>query len=172
VSLVNIYLPDGSTRQFEEGATILDVAKNISPGLAKSAIAGKINGNLIDLDEKVFEGCRVEILTDRSVEGVDVIRHSTAHLMAMAIQEVFPGTQITIGPVVENQFYYDVYPLPGTKISANDFLVIEQKMQEIAEKNLPVVKKVVSRAEAIQYFESLGENLRLKLLIVYPKAKI
>jgi threonyl-tRNA synthetase len=171
VSVLNVSLPDGSVRQLEAGSTIYDVAKSIGPGLAKSAVAGKINGKLVDLDEKVADGCKVEILTDRSAEGVDVIRHSTAHLMAMAIQEVFPGTQITIGPVVENQFYYDVYPKPGTKISANDFAAIEKKMTEIAEKNLPVIKKVVSRKEAVQYFTGLGEKFKVEIVNALPEGE-
>ena len=92
--MLNVSLPDGSVRQLETGSTVFDVAKSIGSGLAKSAVAGKINGKPVDLDEKVIDGCKVEILTDRSAEGVDVIRHSTAHLMAMAIQEVFPGTPL------------------------------------------------------------------------------
>ncbi|MES2616199.1 MAG: threonine--tRNA ligase [Bdellovibrionota bacterium] len=171
MSLLNIYLPDGSVRQLEDGSTVFDVAKSIGSGLAKSSVAGKINGKLVDLDEKITQGCKVEILTDRSAEGVDVIRHSTAHLMAMAVQEVFPGTQITIGPVVENQFYYDVYPKPGTKISANDFPVIEKKMAEIVEKNLPVVKKIVSRQEAANYFASLGEKFKVEIVEGLPEGE-
>lgn len=171
MSLVNIYLPDGSVRQLEEGSTVLEVAKSISPGLAKSAIAGKINGNLVDLSEPLLDGCKVEILTEKSPEGVDIIRHSTAHLMAMAIQEVFPGTQITIGPVVENQFYYDVYPKPGTKISVHDFAIIEKKMHEIAEKNLPIVKKVLSRQDAVNYFEGLGEKFKVEIVNSLPEGE-
>lgn len=169
--MINVYLPDGSARQLETGATVFDVAKSIGPGLAKSAVAGKINGKAVDLDEKLVDGCKVEILTDRSIEGVDVIRHSSAHLMAMAIQELFPGTQITIGPVVENQFYYDVYPKPGTKISANDFPVIEKKMAVIAEKNIPVVKKVVSRKEAADYFSGLGEKFKVEIVNGLPEGE-
>lgn len=171
MSGVDVHLPDGSTRQMEEGATLFDVAKSIGPGLAKSAVAGKIDGQCVDLDTKVTNQCQVEILTDRSAEGVDIIRHSTAHLMAMAIQELFPGTQITIGPVVENQFYYDVYPKLGTKISANDFALIEKKMQEIVEKNLPVQKKVVTRKEAIDYFTHLGEKFKVEIVESLPEGE-
>ncbi len=163
-----MHLPDASVRQLEPGSTVFDVAKSIGSGLAKSAVAGKINGKLVDLDEKLIDGCKIEILTERSAEGLDVIRHSTAHLMAMAIQEVFPGTQITIGPVVENQFYYDVYPKPGTKISANDFPAIEKKMLEISEKNIPVVKKVLSRPEAEAYFSELGEKFKVEIVHSLP----
>ena len=171
MSLINIHLPDGSVRQLPPESTILDVAKSIGPGLAKSAVAGKINGKPVDVDEKVFDGCKIEILTDRSPEGVEVIRHSTAHLMAMAIQDLFPGTQITIGPVVENQFYYDIYPKPGTKIGSNDFPAIEKKMLEIVEKNLPIVKKVLPRAEAKNYFEKLGEKFKVEIVEGLPEGE-
>lgn len=171
MSSVNISLPDGSSRSLPSGSTLLDVAKSISSGLAKSAVAGKINGKLIDLDSLVAEGCKVEIVLDRSLEGLEVIRHSTAHLMAMAIQEVFPGTQITIGPVVENQFYYDVFPKEGVKISTNDFDAIEKKMQEIVEKNIPVVKRVVSRADAISHFEKLGEKFKVEIVKDLPEGE-
>jgi threonyl-tRNA synthetase len=171
LSTLHVSLPDGSQRQLEQGATILDVAKSIGPGLAKSAVAGKIDGKAVDLSEPVTNGCKVEILTDRSKEGVEIIRHSTAHLMAMAIQEIFPGTQITIGPVVENQFYYDVYPKPGTKISANDFPLIEKKMMEIVEKNLPITRNVLSHEEAVRTFEKLGEKFKVEIVNSLPEGE-
>ena len=168
---VTINLPDGSQRSFEPNSTVFDVAKNISSGLAKSAVAGKINGKLVDLDEKITPNCKVEILNDRSPEGVDVIRHSTAHLMAMAIQEIFPGTQITIGPVVENQFYYDIYPKEGTKISSNDFSLIEKKMLEISQKNIAITKQVLSRDEAKKTFQELGEKFKVELIEGLPEGE-
>lgn len=171
MSSVNIFLPDGSERSLPVGSTLADVAKSISPNLAKSAVAGKIDGKLTDLDSVVTQGSKVEIVLDRSPEGLSVIRHSTAHLMAMAIQDLFPGTQITIGPVVENQFYYDICPKEGVKISTNDFPAIEKKMQEIVEKNIPVVKRVVSKAEALSHFEKLGETFKMEIVKELPESE-
>ena len=168
MSFISIFLPDGSQRQFHFNATLFDVAKNISNSLAKIAIAGKVNGQMADLNTVLNDGDRIEIYTDRSEEGVDVIRHSTAHLMAMAIQDLFPGTQITIGPVVENQFYYDIYPKPDVKIGAHDFPAIEEKMQEIVKQNYPVLKKVLSRKEAIASFEKLGEKFKVEIIHGLP----
>ena len=168
MSLIQIFLPDGSSRSLPSTSNVLDVAKSISPGLAKSSIAGKVNGNLVDLDYSLRDGDKIEILTDRSVEGLDIIRHSTVHVMAMAIQDLFPGTQITIGPVVENQFYYDIYPKEGVKIGTNDFPQIEKKMQEIIAANIPFVKRVVSKEEAIQHFEKLGEKFKVEIVKELP----
>ena len=171
MNLLNIQLPDGSLKQFKENSTLFDVAKSIGVSFAKNAVAGKINEKLVDLNEKLFEMCKVEILTDNSPEGIDIIRHSTAHLMAMAIQCLFPGTQITIGPVVENQFYYDVFPKAGNKISTNDFPAIEQKMMEIVRKNIPIVKKVLSRQKAVEYFQGLGEKFKVEIVNALPEGE-
>ena len=113
MAYISVTLPDGSQRQLEEGSSLRDVAKDISSSLLKVAIAGKINGKDADLCDPVYEGDSIEIITSKTQEGLDIIRHSTAHLMAMAIQDLFPGTQITIGPVVGEQFYYDIYPKKG-----------------------------------------------------------
>ncbi|MBX9704177.1 MAG: threonine--tRNA ligase [Silvanigrellaceae bacterium] len=168
MNAIHIKLPDGSSRSYPAFSTVLDVAKSISPGLAKNAIVGKLNGALCDLDTILVEGALVEILTEKSQEAIDVIRHSTAHLMAMAIQELFPGTQITIGPVVENQFYYDIYPAPDIKISTTDFPLIEKKMTEICEQSIPIVRRVVSRQEAIAHFEKLGEKFKVEIIHELP----
>ncbi len=168
-STVQVFLPDGSSRSLSTPATILDLAASIGSGLAKSAIAGKINGQSVDLDTPLTNGVKVEIITDRTKEGVEIIRHSTAHIMAMAIQELFPGTQITIGPVVENQFYYDVYPKEGTKIGTNDFPLIEKKMQEIVAKNIPVKRRVVSKDEAVAHFSKLGEKFKVEIVEALPE---
>ncbi len=150
-------------------ATVFDVAKSISSGLAKAAIVGRVDGVLVDLDFPLKNGVKVEILTDRTSEGLEVIRHSTVHVMAMAIQDLFPGTQITIGPVVENQFYYDIYPKEGVKIGTNDFPIIEKKMQEIIAQNISFIKRIVSREEAIAHFNGLGETFKVEIVKDLPE---
>jgi threonyl-tRNA synthetase len=144
------------------------VAANIGPGLARNAVAGKINGQIADLSTELRGGEKIEIVVGTSTDGLEVIRHSTAHLMAMAIQDVFPGTQITIGPVVENQFYYDVKPPEGVKISSNDFEAIEKKMQEIVAKDFKVQPKVVSRDEATKHFLGIGEKFKAEIVQDIP----
>lgn len=169
MSHILIFLPDGSSRTFSRGATVLDVAKSISPGLAKNAMAGKVDGVLVDLDFALKEGVKVEILTDRSIESLEIIRHSTVHVMAMAIQELFPGTQITIGPVVENQFYYDIFPKEGIKIGINDFPLIEKKMQEIIAQDIPFTRRVVSKEAAISHYSALGEKFKVEIINSLPE---
>jgi threonyl-tRNA synthetase len=144
---------------------------NIGPGLAKSAVAGKIDGRLCDLSSELKGGEKIEIVVGNSPTGLEVIRHTTAHLMAMAIQEVFPGTQITIGPVVENQFYYDVKPPEGVKISSNDFEAIEKKMSEIVAKDFRVVQRIVSRSEAVSHFQNIGEKFKAEIAADIPEGE-
>jgi threonyl-tRNA synthetase len=167
-SQISVSLPDGSTRTLPSPCTLADVAANIGPGLARNAVAGKVNGQVTDLSTELKGGEKIEIVVGNSPDGLEVIRHSTAHLMAMAIQEVFPGTQITIGPVVENQFYYDVKPPEGVKISSNDFENIEKKMQEIVSKDFKVVPKVVSRDEATKHFLKIGEKFKAEIVQDIP----
>ena len=166
---ISVELPDASTRSLEAPATILDLAQNIGPGLAKAALAGKINGNLADLDAELSEGDKVEILTPKQPEGLEIMRHSCAHVLAMAVQEVFPGTQITIGPVIGDQFYYDVAPKEEVKITVDDFPKIEAKMQEIAKRKLKVDRKVVSRDEAVDHFQNLGEVYKVEIVKDIPE---
>src|SRR5207237_10268442 len=132
-----------------------DVAASIGKRLAKDAIAGKVNGKVVDVSTKVPDGAKVEIVTPKSPEGIDTIRHSTAHLMAMAVQELFPGTQVTIGPVIENGFFYDF----GTDrpFTDDDLRRIEEKMQEIVKRDLPVRREEWNRDEASGTLETLGE---------------
>lgn len=170
-SQVSVFLPDGSSRSLPSPCTVADVALNIGPGLAKNAVAGKINGKLCDLSSPIKGGEKVEIVVGNSLDGLEIIRHSTAHLMAMAIQDVFPGTQITIGPVVENQFYYDVKPPEGVKISSNDFETIEKKMAEIVAKDFKVTPKVVSRSEAIDHFKKIGEKFKAEIVEDIPEGE-
>ncbi len=170
-SQVSVYLPDGSTRTLPSPCTLADVALNIGPGLAKSAVAGKIDGKLSDLSAGLRGGEKIEIIVANSPAGLEVIRHSSAHLMAMAIQEVFPGTQITIGPVVENQFYYDVKPPEGVKISSNDFETIEKKMAEIVGKDFKITPRIVSRTEAIAHFKNIGEKFKAEIVGDIPEGE-
>jgi threonyl-tRNA synthetase len=163
---MNVQLPDGSIREVPENATVADVAASIGRRLAKDAIAGKVNGKAVDVYAPVPDGAKVEIVTPKSEEGIDTIRHSTAHLMAMAVQELFPGTQVTIGPVVEHGFFYDF----GTDrpFTDDDLRRIEEKMQEIVKRDLPVRREVWSRDEAIATFDKLGENYKVEIIKAIP----
>jgi len=147
-------------------ATVAQVAESIGKRLAKDAIAGKVNGKIVDLTAKVPDKAKVEILTPKSKDGVDVIRHSTAHLMAMAVQELFPGTQVTIGPVIENGFYYDF----GTDrpFSDEDLRRIEEKMSEIAKRDLPIKREVWTRDDAIKLFDKIGEKYKVQIIRDIP----
>jgi len=163
---MHVQLPDGSMREVPEGASVADVAASIGKRLAKDAIAGKVNGKVVDVYTPVPDGARVEIVTPKSDEGIDTIRHSTAHLMAMAVQELFPGTQVTIGPVIENGFFYDF----GTDrpFSDEDLRAIEAKMTEIAGRDLPIRREELSRDEAIKTFEELGEKYKVEIIQGIP----
>ncbi len=163
---MNVQLPDGSIREVPENATIADVAASIGKRLAKDAIAGKIDGKVVDTSTPVHDGAKIEIVTAKTEDGIDTIRHSTAHLMAMAVQELFPGTQVTIGPVIENGFYYDF----GTDrpFAEDDLRRIEEKMQEIVKRDLPVKREVWSREEAIATFEKLGETYKVDIIKGIP----
>ena len=166
---ITIALADGSKRSLPQGSTIMNVAENISPSLAKISLAAKLNGQFADLSDPIKEGDKIEIITTKSPDANEIIRHSTAHLMAMAIQELFPGTQNTLGPVVENQFFYDLAPAEGVRITPNEFPLIEEKMKEIVKRNLPFVKKIVSRKEAIAHFEKLGESFKVEIIQDIPE---
>src|SRR3954470_23977077 len=163
---MHVSLPDGSQREVPEGASVADVAAAIGKRLAKDAIAGKVNGKVVDVYAKVPDGAKVEIVTPKSPEGIDTIRHSTAHLMAMAVQELFPGTQVTIGPVIENGFFYDF----GTDrpFTDEDLRRIEEKMTEIANRDLPVRREEWSREDAIRTFEQLGEKYKVEIIQGIP----
>jgi threonyl-tRNA synthetase len=163
---MQVELPDGSKREVPEGATLADVAASIGRGLAKAAIAGKINGKVVDVYAPVPDNAKIEIVTPKSEAGLDTIRHSTAHLMAMAVQELFPGTQVTIGPVIENGFFYDF----GTDrpFSDDDLRRIEETMAEIVKRDLPVRREVLSRDEAIATFDKLGEKYKVEIIKSIP----
>jgi threonyl-tRNA synthetase len=163
---MNVQLPDGSMKEVPADATVADVAAAIGRRLAKDALAGRIDGKVVDVYAPVPEGAKVEIITPKSEAGLDTIRHSTAHLMAMAVQELFPGTQVTIGPVIENGFFYDF----GTDrpFTDDDLRRIEEKMQEIVKRDLPVRREEWSRDEAIALFEKLGETYKVEIIKAIP----
>jgi threonyl-tRNA synthetase len=161
-----VELPDGSKKEVPQNATVADVAASIGKRLAKDAIAGKVNGKVVDVYAKVPEGARIEIVTPKSEDGLDTIRHSTAHLMAMAVQELFPGTQVTIGPVIENGFYYDF--ATDRSFSDEDLRRIEEKMSEIAKRDLPIRREEWSRDEAIRTFDKLGEKYKVEIIKDIP----
>ncbi len=167
---MNIHLPDGSSRELPPGATVADVAASIGPRLAKDAIAGKVDGKVVDVYAPVPEGATVEIVTPKSEDGLDVIRHSTAHLMANAVQELFPGTQVTIGPVIENGFYYDF--ASDRPFTDEDLARIEEKMAEIAKRDHPVRREEWNRDEAIVHFESIGEKYKAEIIRDLPPGEV
>ena len=163
---MHVQLPDGSQREVQDGATVADVASAIGRRLAKDALAGKVNGRIVDVYTPVPDNAKVEIVTPKSDAGLETIRHSTAHLMAMAVQALFPGTQVTIGPVIENGFFYDF----GTDrpFTDEDLRRIEEKMTEIVKRDLPVRREVLSRDQAIDTFEKLGETYKVEIIKGIP----
>jgi threonyl-tRNA synthetase len=164
--MINIRLPDGSVRTFEQPATIADVARSIGPGLAKAALAGRVDGKIVDTSHLIEKDSDVAIVTDKDEAGLDVIRHSTAHLLAYAVKELFPEAQVTIGPVIEDGFYYDFsFKRPFTP---EDLAAIEKKMTELAKLDEPVTRSVMSRDEAVDYFKSLGENYKAEIIASIP----
>ena len=164
-----VTLPDGSSRQYDAPLTVADVAQSIGSGLAKAALAGKVNQQLVDLSYLIDQDVELAIVTDKDPEGLEVIRHSTAHLLAYAVKEMFPDAQVTIGPVIDNGFYYDfAYSRPFTP---EDLLAIEKRMAEIAKKDEKVTRTVVPRDEAIQYFKSLGEHYKAELIERIPQGE-
>ncbi len=163
---MDVQLPDGSVKQGPDGATVADVAASIGKRLAKDAIAGKVNGKVVDVYAKVPQGAKVEVVTPKSEAGLDTIRHSTAHLMAMAVQELFPGTQVTIGPVIENGFYYDF--ATDRPFSDEDLRRIEEKMAEIVKRDIPIRREEWSRDEAVKTFGKLGEKFKVEIIQAIP----
>ena len=156
ILMVNITLPDGSVRSFPGAVKVADVAASIGAGLAKAAIAGKVDGQLVDTSFVLESDASLAIVTERDPEGLEIIRHSSAHLLAYAAQKLFPGLQVTIGPVIESGFYYDfAYSRP---LTPEDLQAIENKMRELAAQDEPVVREVWDRDEAIRLFLSMGEK--------------
>ena len=161
-----IRLPDGSKRQFESNVSVAEVAQNIGAGLARAALAGRVNDQLVDLSFVIHEDSDLAIITDKNPEGLEVIRHSTAHLLAYAVKELFPEAQVTIGPVIEHGFYYDFsYTRPFTP---EDLEKIEKKMMEIANRDLPITRKILPRNDAVKYFKSIKENYKAEIIESIP----
>jgi len=152
--MVQITLPDGSQREFPGPVTVAEVAASIGTGLAKAALAGKVDGKVVDTSFTMNANASLAIITAKDAEGLEVIRHSTAHLLAYAVKDLFPEAQVTIGPVIDNGFYYDFsYSRPFTP---EDLVAIEKRMAELANKDEPVVRRVLPRDEAVAYFKGLG----------------
>lgn len=170
IAMVNITLPDGSQKQFEAPVTVAEIAANIGTGLAKAAIAGKVNGKLVDTSFLVDQNATVSIVTERDLDGLEVIRHSAAHLLAQAVKQLFPEAQVTIGPVIENGFYYDF--AIKNPFTPEDLDRIESKMYELAKKDLPVTRTVIARNEAIKYFRSIGEHYKAEIIEGIPENEV
>ena len=161
-----ITLPDGSQRSFENSISIHDVAADIGPGLAKAALAGKIDGEVLDTSYVIESDIELAIITDRSDEGLEIIRHSAAHLLAQAVKQLFPEAQVTIGPVIENGFYYDfAYERPFTP---EDLIAIESKMSELSSADATIERRVLSRDEAVAHFRGLGEEYKAEIIEDIP----
>ena len=162
----NIRLPDGSSKSFPGPVTVAEIASSIGAGLARAALAAKVDGKLVDTSYRVERDAAISIVTERDPEGLEIIRHSTAHLLAQAVKELFPEAQVTIGPVIDNGFYYDFsYKRPFTP---EDLAAIEKRMAEISKKDLPVHRREMARDEAVAYFKSLGENYKAEIIASIP----
>lgn len=148
--MIQVTLPDNSIRELADGATVADLAASIGAGLAKAALAGQVNGLLVDLSTPLADGDNVAIITEKSPEALEIIRHSTSHLMAQAVKELFPAAKVTIGPAVENGFYYDFDV--AAPFTPEDLEKIEKRMAELAAAGQPLTRKVMSAAEAIAFF--------------------
>ncbi|WP_257263276.1 threonine--tRNA ligase [Endozoicomonas sp. ONNA2] len=164
-----ITLPDGSKREFADAVSVMEVARDIGPGLARATLAGRVNGELVDASAKIAEDADLSIITTRDQEGVDVIRHSTAHLLAMAVQDLFPGAQVTIGPVIENGFYYDFSY--ERAFNMDDLSKIEKRMEELARQDLAIERVVMSREEAVSAFKALGEEYKVEIINDLPASE-
>jgi threonyl-tRNA synthetase len=165
-NMLNITLPDGSQREFSGPVTVAEVAAAIGAGLAKAALGGKIGDKLVDTSFLITQDASLSIITAKDADGLEMIRHSTAHLLAYAVKELFPDAQVTIGPVIEHGFFYDFsYKRPFTP---EDLVAIEKKMTELANKDEPVVRRVLPRDEAVAYFKSLGEHYKAEIIASIP----
>ncbi|MDJ0928120.1 MAG: threonine--tRNA ligase [Gammaproteobacteria bacterium] len=166
----NVTLPDGSARSFADPVAVADVAVDIGPGLAKAALAGRVDGRLVDTSFVIADDAEVAIITARDAEGLEILRHSTAHLLAQAVQELFPGTQVTIGPVIEDGFYYDF--ARDEPFTPEDLAAIEKKMAEIAAADLAVHREVWDRDDAIRHFSDIGEKYKAEIIRDLPADEV
>ena len=164
--MINITLPDGSQRPFEHPVSVAEVAASIGPGLAKAALAGKVDGKLVDTSFRIENDASLEIVTEKHPDALDVLRHSTAHLLAQAVQRLFPGAQVTIGPVIDNGFFYDF--AYERQFTVDDLANIEEEMQKIVKEALPVSRSVKSRDDAIAFFKGMGELFKAEIIESIP----
>ena len=163
----NIQLPDGSQKTFSDAVTVMQVAESIGPGLAKATLAGVVADQLVDASYVIEDDARVRLITAKDPMGLDVIRHSSAHLLAQAVKQLFPSAEVTIGPVIEDGFYYDFKF--ERAFTPEDLVAIEQRMGELVKENLPISRQVLSRAEAITYFEGIGEQYKVQIIKDLPE---
>ena len=168
--MASVTLPDGSKREYEGPVTVAQVAASIGAGLAKAALAGRVDGKLVDLSHVIDGDAAVAIITARDPEGLEIIRHSTAHLMAQAVKELFPEAQVTIGPAIENGFYYDFSYTRA--FTPEDLKAIEARMDELVKKNIPIVREEMPREEAIDYFKALGEHYKAEIISSIPAGEV
>src|SRR5450759_4573921 len=153
-----VTLPDGSKRSFDRPITVDEVAASIGPGLRKAALAGRVNGKLVDTSFVISDDATVAIVTDKEPDALEILRHSTSHLLAQAVKELFPDAQVTIGPVIEDGFYYDfAYERPFTP---DDLTAIEAKMQQLVAEDYPISRTVLGRGEAVKFFRDQGESYK------------
>ena len=167
--MFNIIFPDGSLKPFQQPVTILELAQSISSSLAKATIAGEVNGNLVDASYVITNDSKVKIITDKDVQGLDIIRHSTAHLLAYAVKRLYPDAQVTIGPAIDNGFYYDFSYKQG--FTPEDLVKIEAEMHKIASENHEVTREEWDRDEAIAYFYSIGEKYKAEIIASIPSGE-
>ena len=168
--MASVTLPDGSKREYEGPVTVAQVAASIGAGLAKAALAGRVDGMLVDLSHVIDGDAAVAIITARDPEGLEIIRHSTAHLMAQAVKELFPEAQVTIGPAIENGFYYDFSYTRA--FTPEDLKAIEARMDELVKKNIPIVREEMPREEAIDFFKALGEHYKAEIISSIPAGEV
>lgn len=168
--MASVTLPDGSKREYEGPVTVAQVAASIGAGLAKAALAGRVDGKLVDLSHVIDGDAAVAIITARDPEGLEIIRHSTAHLMAQAVKELFPEAQFTIGPAIENGFYYDFSYTRA--FTPEDLKAIEARMDELVKKNIPIVREEMPREEAIDFFKALGEHYKAEIISSIPAGEV
>src|SRR6185295_12861208 len=162
----DIRLPDGSVRKFDKPVTVAELAQAIGPGLARAALAGKVSGKLVDTSHRIESDAEVAIITEKDPEGLELLRHSTAHLLAHAVKELFPEAQVTIGPVIQDGFYYDfAFKRPFTP---EDLAAIEKRMQEIAKRDIKVERQVMPRDAAVKFFKDMGEDYKAEIIAAIP----
>ncbi|MGH6979531.1 MAG: TGS domain-containing protein, partial [Brevundimonas sp.] len=160
--MINITLPDGSRREFDHPVSVMDVAQSIGPGLAKATVAGKVDGRLVDAGDVIDRDAALQIITPKDDEGVEIIRHSTAHLVGHAVKQLYPDAKMVIGPVIDDGFYYDIWH--ARPFTPEDMAAIEQRMAELIGTEYDVVKKMTPRAEVVETFKARGEDYKLRLI--------